>query len=165
MPRADRLGGVFGKHVIGQTGNKNLYTWRNDDDHDRKASRKDWRRFGVRRTLIVASSDGRLSRSLVGVKQILLKGISVMSRKLLFIAVLIAAFTLILGTTESQARGRFTRGYSPRVYSTRSYANYGNRYRGYGYRGYGYRGVGYRGVGVSVGNYGYGGVRVNVGGF
>jgi len=98
------------------------------------------------------------------------------------IAVLAAAFTLILGTTETQARGRWTRGYSSRGYSGRVYSNrgYGNRgystrgyrnyggygYGGYGYRGYGYRGYGYRGgygnygygprVGVSVGNYGYG---------
>jgi uncharacterized membrane protein len=102
-----------------------------------------------------ASSGGRLLRSLVGVKQVFSKGISVMYRKLLSIAVLVAAFTLILDTTDVQARGRYTRGYSSRgysgrVYTNRSYANYGNGYRGYGYRGYGYRGVG---VSVSVGGF------------
>ena len=64
-----------------------------------------------------------------------------MSRRLLSLAVLVAAFTLILGTTDAQARGyRSTRGYGVRSYGVPSYG-----VRGYGTIGFGNYGYGIRG--------------------
>ena len=79
-----------------------------------------------------------------------------MSRKRLSLAVLVAAFALILGTTDAQARGyRGSRGYSTRGYGARIYSTPGYGSIGYGPRGYGNYSYGPRGYG-GISTYGFG---------
>ena len=78
-----------------------------------------------------------------------------MSRKRLSLAVLVAAFTLILGATDAQARGyRGSRGYVAPAYVAPAYGSIGYGPRGYGNYGYGNYGYGSRG---------YGGIRIGFG--
>jgi hypothetical protein len=84
-----------------------------------------------------------------------------MCRKRLSLALLVAAFTLILGTMDAQARGyRGFRGYSTRDYGSVDYGTINYVPRGYGTINYvprGYGTIGYvpRGYG-GIGIYGYG---------